>query len=67
VYAAVFVRGDIRDAHFQFDADDPSVVVHRTVRAALELLRDALPPASDSSSTKDASAQVSTGESPHQP
>lgn len=45
VYAAVSVRGDIRDAHFQFDDDDPSVVVHETVRAALELLRDALPPA----------------------
>ena len=44
VYAAVLVRGDIRDAHFQFDGGDPSVVVHQTVRAALELLRDALPP-----------------------
>jgi nicotinamide-nucleotide amidase len=44
VYAAVLVRGDIRDAHFQFDGDDPSIVVHQTVRAALELLRDALPP-----------------------
>jgi len=43
VYAAVTVRGDIRDAHFQFDGGDPSVVVHQTVRAALELLRDALP------------------------
>lgn len=42
VYAAVLVGGDIRDAHFQFDDGDPSVVVHRTVRAALELLRDAL-------------------------
>ncbi|WP_448006519.1 CinA family protein [Agromyces bauzanensis] len=41
VYAAVAVRGDIRDAHFQFDGD-PSEVVHQTVRAALELLRDAL-------------------------
>ncbi|WP_448811552.1 CinA family protein [Agromyces bauzanensis] len=41
VYAAVAVRGDIRDAHFQFDGD-PSEVVHATVRAALELLRDAL-------------------------
>jgi nicotinamide-nucleotide amidase len=41
VYAAVVVRGDIRDAHFQFDGD-PSEVVHATVRAALELLRDAL-------------------------
>jgi nicotinamide-nucleotide amidase len=46
VYAAVIVRGDIRDAHFQFDDGDPSVVVHQTVRAALELLRDALPAAS---------------------
>jgi nicotinamide-nucleotide amidase len=44
VYAAVTVRGDLRDAHFQFDGD-PSEVVHATVRAALELLRDALPPA----------------------
>lgn len=44
VYAAVTVLGDIRDAHFQFDGD-PSEVVHATVRAALELLRDALPPA----------------------
>ena len=43
VYAAVAVRGDLRDAHFSFSADDPSVVVHQTVRAALELLRDALP------------------------
>ena len=43
VYTAVTVRGDIRDAHFQVDGD-PSEVVHRTVRAALELLRDALPP-----------------------
>jgi len=41
VYAAVTVRGDIRDAHFRFDGD-PSEVVHATVRAALELLRDAL-------------------------
>lgn len=41
VYAAVAVGGDIRDAHFQFDGD-PSEVVHATVRAALELLRDAL-------------------------
>lgn len=45
IYAAVTVRGDLRDAHFQFDGD-PSVVVHQTVRAALELLRDALPPTS---------------------
>jgi len=45
VYAAVTVRGDIRDAHIQFHGD-PSEVVHQTVRAALELLRDALPPAS---------------------
>lgn len=44
VYAAVTVRGDIRDAHFQFEGD-PSEVVHQTARAALELLRDALPPA----------------------
>ena len=43
VYAAVTVDGDVRDAHFQFDGD-PSEVVHRTIRAALELLRDALPP-----------------------
>lgn len=42
VYAAVAVGDDIRDAHFQFDGD-PSEVVHATVRAALELLRDALP------------------------
>ncbi|GAA4380236.1 CinA family protein [Agromyces bauzanensis] len=41
VYAAVAVRGDIRDVHFQFDGD-PSEVVHATVRAGLELLRDAL-------------------------
>lgn len=45
VYAAVSMRGDIRDAHFQFDGDDPSLVVHETVRAALELLRDSLPEA----------------------
>ena len=44
VYAAVTARGDIRDAHVQFDGD-PSEVVHQTVRAALEMLRDALPPA----------------------
>ena len=44
VYAAVTARGDIRDGHFQFDGD-PSEVVHQTVRAALEMLRDALPPA----------------------
>ncbi|MDQ0893804.1 CinA family protein [Agromyces ramosus] len=56
VYAAVSVRGHIRDSHFQFDADDPSVVVHQTVRAALELLRDALSAASDSSSTGEATA-----------
>jgi nicotinamide-nucleotide amidase len=43
VYAAVTVQGEVRDAHFQFDGD-PSQVVHQTVRAALELLRDALPP-----------------------
>ena len=42
VYAAVSVRGDIRDEHWQFDGD-PAAVVHQTVRAALELLRDALP------------------------
>ncbi|WP_136707563.1 CinA family protein [Agromyces sp. H66] len=42
VYAAVTVRGDVRETHFQFDGD-PSEVVHQTVRAALELLRDALP------------------------
>ena len=42
VYAAVTVRGDIRHAHFQFDGE-PAAVVHQTVRAALELLRDALP------------------------
>ncbi len=44
VYAAVVVRGEVRDAHFQFEGD-PAEVVHRTVRAALELLRDALPAA----------------------
>lgn len=44
VYAAVAVRSELRDAHFQFDGD-PSEVVHATVRAALELLRDALPAA----------------------
>lgn len=43
VYAAVAVRGETRDAHFQF-AGDPSEVVHQTVGAALRLLRDALPP-----------------------
>ena len=43
VYAAVTVQGEVHDAHFQFDGD-PSQVVHQTVRAALELLRDALPP-----------------------
>ncbi|AWB96545.1 CinA family protein [Agromyces badenianii] len=43
VYAAVSVRGKILDAHFQFDGGDPSAVVHQTVRAALEMLRDALP------------------------
>ena len=42
VYAAVSVRGDIRDEHWQFDGD-PAAVVHKTVGAALELLRDALP------------------------
>ncbi|MFD4421280.1 CinA family protein [Agromyces sp. NPDC058484] len=44
VYAAVTVQGDVRDVHFRFDGD-PAQVVHQTVRAALELLRDALPPA----------------------
>jgi len=43
VYAAVTVRGDIRDAHFQLKGD-PAEVVHQTVRVALEMLRDALPP-----------------------
>jgi nicotinamide-nucleotide amidase len=45
VYGAVAVRGRIRDAHWQFDGD-PAQVVHRTVHAALGLLRDALPPTS---------------------
>lgn len=44
VFAAVIVRGASRDVRFDFDGD-PSHVVHQTVRAALELLRDALPPA----------------------
>ncbi|WP_254431227.1 CinA family protein [Agromyces sp. Marseille-P2726] len=44
VYAAVTVRGDIRDAHLRFEGE-PSEVVHQTVRAALEMLRDALPSA----------------------
>lgn len=44
VYAAVTARDDIHEAHFRFDGD-PSEVVHQTARAALELLRDALPPA----------------------
>jgi nicotinamide-nucleotide amidase len=42
VYAAVTVQGEVRDAHFQFDGDPPQVV-HQTVGAALEMLRDALP------------------------
>lgn len=45
VYAAVSVRGELRDARFRFDGG-PAEVVHQTVRAALELLRDALPPSS---------------------
>jgi nicotinamide-nucleotide amidase len=44
VYAAAWVQGELRDAHFNFDGE-PAEVVHQTVRAALELLRDALPPA----------------------
>jgi nicotinamide-nucleotide amidase len=43
VFAAVTVRGTTNDTRFEFDGD-PSEVVHQTVRAALELLRDALPP-----------------------
>ena len=46
VYAATSVRGEIREAHWQFEGD-PSEVVHRTAGAALALLRDALPPATD--------------------
>jgi len=42
VYAAASVRGELREAHWQFDGD-PSEVVHQTAGAALELLRDALP------------------------
>lgn len=42
VFAAVTVRGATHDARFEFDGD-PSEIVHQTVRAALELLRDALP------------------------
>lgn len=45
VYGSVAVRGGIRDVHWQFEGD-PAEVVHRTARAALELLRDALPPSS---------------------
>lgn len=44
VFVAVTVRGDIRDAHYRFDGE-PAEVVHQTVGAALELLRDALPSA----------------------
>lgn len=43
VFAAVAVRGETHDVHFQFEGD-PSEVVHQTVGAALRLLRDALPP-----------------------
>lgn len=44
VFAAASVRGELREAHWQFDGD-PAEVVHQTTGAALELLRDALPPA----------------------
>lgn len=44
VFAAVTLHGATHDARFEFDGD-PSHVVHQTVRAALELLRDALPSA----------------------
>ncbi|MBT2497478.1 CinA family protein [Agromyces sp. ISL-38] len=43
VFAAVTVRGTTNDTRLEFHGD-PSEVVHQTVRAALELLRDALPP-----------------------
>lgn len=43
VFAAASVRGELRDALFRFDGN-PAEVVHQTVRAALTLLRDALPP-----------------------
>ena len=46
VFAAASVRGELREAHWQFDGD-PSEVVHQTAGAALTLLRDALPPAPD--------------------
>jgi nicotinamide-nucleotide amidase len=45
VFAAVTVNGVTRDRRFRFDGDPPEVV-HQTEDAALEMLRDALPPAS---------------------
>jgi nicotinamide-nucleotide amidase len=41
VFAAVAVAGDVSDVEWRFGGD-PASVVEQTVRAALELLRDAL-------------------------
>ena len=41
VFAAVAVAGDVHDVEWRFGGD-PASVVEQTVRAALELLRDAL-------------------------